>query len=136
MHNASCIAGMAFANAFLGVNHSLAHKWGAVFHTPHGRTNAILLPHVIRYNGQVPTKLSTWPKYNYYKADTKYQEIARLLGLPASTPAEGVESLAQACANLGREVGIKMSFAEQGISEQDFLKNVDDISLNRLVTPS
>ena len=130
MHNASCIAGMAFANAFLGVNHSLAHKWGAVFHTPHGRTNAILLPHVIRYNGQTPTKLSTWPKYNYYKADQKYQEIARLLGLPASTPAEGVESLAKACAELGSSIGIKMSFAEQGINEKEFLDNVQDIALN------
>jgi acetaldehyde dehydrogenase/alcohol dehydrogenase len=130
MHNASCIAGMAFANAFLGVNHSLAHKIGAEFHVPHGRANAILLPHVIRYNGTKPQKNSVWPKYNYYKADQKYQEIARLLGLPASTPAEGVESLANACAELGSSLGIKMSFAEQGISEKEFLDNVQDIALN------
>lgn len=77
-----------------------------------------------------PPKLSTWPKYNYYKADQKYQEIARLLGLPSSTPAEGVESLAKACAELGSSIGIKMSFAEQGISEKEFLDNVQDIALN------
>lgn len=115
MHNASCIAGMAFANAFLGVNHSLAHKIGAEFHVPHGRANAILLPHVIRYNGIKPTKNSVWPKYNYYKADEKYQDIAKLLGLPCATPAEAVESYAKACAELGSKIGIKMNFGEQGI---------------------
>ena len=83
---------MAFANAFLGINHSMAHKIGGKYHVPHGRANAILLPHVIRYNGTRPQKTATWPKYNYYKADLKYQEIARTLGLPCSTPAEGVES--------------------------------------------
>ena len=117
MHNASCIAGMAFANAFLGVNHSLAHKIGAEFHVPHGRANAILLPHVIRYNGTKPQKNSVWPKYNYYKADEKYQDIAKLLGLPASTPEEGVESFAKACAELGASIGIKMNFGDQGIDE-------------------
>ena len=118
MHNASCIAGMAFANAFLGVNHSLAHKIGAEFHVPHGRANAILLPHVIRYNGTKPQKNSVWPKYNYYKADEKYMDIAKLLGLPASTPQEAVESYAKACDDLAKEVGIKMNFADQGIDEQ------------------
>lgn len=118
MHNASCIAGMAFANAFLGVNHSLAHKIGAEFHVPHGRANAILLPHVIRYNGTKPQKNSVWPKYNYYKADEKYMDIAKLLGLPASNPQEAVESYAKACEELAKEVGIKMNFADQGIEEQ------------------
>ncbi|WP_416191840.1 bifunctional acetaldehyde-CoA/alcohol dehydrogenase [Neisseria sp. CCUG12390] len=121
MHNASTIAGMAFANAFLGINHSLAHKVGGKFHIPHGRTNAIFLPHVIRYNGTRPQKTATWPKYNYYKADVKYQEIARTLGLPCSTPAEGVASFAQACDELARKVGIKMSFKEQGIDEKAFI---------------
>ena len=83
MHNASTIAGMAFANAFLGISHSMAHKIGAQFHTIHGRTNAILLPYVIRYNGTRPAKTATWPKYNYYRADEKYQDIARMLGLHA-----------------------------------------------------
>ena len=120
MHNASCIAGMAFANAFLGVNHSLAHKIGAEFHVPHGRANAILMPHVIRYNGIKPQKNSVWPKYNYYRADEKYQEIAKLLGLPASTTEEAVESYAKACAELGSAVGIKMNFMDQNITQEQW----------------
>ena len=128
MHNASTIAGMAFANAFLGMNHSLAHKVGAVFHTPHGRANAILLPHVIRYNGQVPDKLQAWPKYNYYVAHEKYQTVARLLGLAASTPEEGVESLANAVMELGKTVGIKMNFADQKITEEEWLSHLDEVA--------
>ena len=118
MHNASTIAGMAFANAFLGISHSMAHKIGAQFHTIHGRTNAILLPYVIRYNGTRPAKTATWPKYNYYRADEKYQDIARMLGLPASTPEEGVESYAKAVYELGERVGIQMNFKAQGIDEK------------------
>ncbi len=128
MHNASTIAGMAFANAFLGMNHSLAHKVGAVFHTPHGRANAILLPHTIRYNGTVPQKLQAWPKANYYVADEKYATIARLLGLPAETTAQGVESLAKACLELGKNIGIKMNFCEQNITEEEWLKNLDEVA--------
>jgi len=128
MHNASTIAGMAFANAFLGMNHSLAHKIGGVFHTPHGRANAILLPHVIRYNGTVPQKLSTWPKYEHYNADEKYQTVARLLGLKAKTVEEGVESLAKAVMDLGKEVGIKMNFCDQNIAEEDWNKKLKDIA--------
>ncbi|MBE2895120.1 bifunctional acetaldehyde-CoA/alcohol dehydrogenase [Spirabiliibacterium falconis] len=129
MHNASTIAGMAFANAFLGMNHSLAHKIGGHFHTPHGRTNAILMPHVIRYNGTRPQKTATWPKYNFYKADVKYQDIAKMLGLPASTPAEGVESFAKACTELAEKVGIEMSFKAQGIDEKTWLDARRDIAL-------
>ena len=129
MHNASTIAGMAFANAFLGMNHSLAHKIGGIFHTPHGRTNAILMPHVIKYNGTVPQKLSTWPKYDYYKADIKYQEIAKLLGLPASTPEEGVNSFADAVMKLGKEIGIGMNFQDCGIDEEEWNANLKKIAL-------
>ena len=129
MHNASTIAGMAFSNAFLGLNHSLAHTIGGKFHTPHGRANAILLPHVIRYNGVRPQKLAAWPKYNYYKADEKYQDIARVLGLPCSTPAEGVASFARAVDELGRKVGIKMSFQEQGIDEKIFMEMRREVAL-------
>ena len=129
MHNASCIAGMAFANAFLGVNHSLAHKVGGVFHVPHGRANAILMPYVVEYNGTRPRKTATWPKYNYYKADEKYQDIAKLLGLPASTPEEGVRSFAKAVYELGKKVGIKMNFKDQGIDAQQWNDNIAKIAL-------
>lgn len=128
MHNASALAGMAFANAFLGMNHSMAHKIGAEFHVPHGRTNAILLPFTIRYNGQKPQKLSTWPKYNYYVADEKYAELARILGLPCSTIEEGVESYAKACGELGRKVGIKMNFKSQNLDEQAYLASVSKLA--------
>ena len=128
MHNASTMAGMAFANAFLGISHSLSHKLGGFFHTVHGRTNAILLPYVIRYNGTRPAKTATWPKYNYYRADEKYQDIARLLGLPAATPEEGVQSLAQAVYDLGERVGIKMNFRDQGIKEQDYMQKTEEIA--------
>ena len=128
MHNASAIAGMAFANAFLGMNHSMAHKIGAEFHVPHGRANAILLPYTIRYNGTKPQKLSTWPKYNYYQADEKYCEIAKALGLPASTVEEGVESFAKACGDLAKSIGIKMNFKSQGIDEQEYLANVEKLA--------
>lgn len=128
MHNASCLAGMAFANAFLGINHSLAHKLGAYYHIPHGRLIAILLPHIIRYNGQKPKKLSTWPKYNYYKADEKYCLLARTLGLKASTIEEGVESYAKACGELGKSIGIKMNLESQGIDREDFMSKVEEIA--------
>ncbi|OOF70884.1 bifunctional acetaldehyde-CoA/alcohol dehydrogenase [Rodentibacter caecimuris] len=129
MHNASTMAGMAFANAFLGMNHSLAHKIGGRFHTPHGRTNAILMPHIIRYNGTRPEKTSTWPKYNYYKADVKYQEIARMLGLPCATPEEGVKAFAQACCDLAERCGIKMSFKAQGLDEKAWMDARREVAL-------
>ncbi len=128
MHNASALAGMAFANAFLGMNHSMAHKIGGEFHVPHGRANAILLPFTIRYNGTKPQKLSTWPKYNYYKADEKYAELARILGLPASTIEEGVESYAKACGELAMKCGIKMNFKSQGLDEQEYLNQIEKLS--------
>jgi acetaldehyde dehydrogenase/alcohol dehydrogenase len=128
MHNASTLAGMAFANAFLGMNHSMAHKVGGEFHVPHGRANAILLPYTIRYNGKVPTKLSTWPKYNYYVANEKYAEIAKALGLPCSTVEEGVESYAKACGELAKQVGIKMNFEAQGINKEEWMNSVEKMS--------
>lgn len=130
MHNSSTMAGMAFANAFLGICHSMAHKIGGKFHTIHGRTNAILLPHVIRYNGTRPTKVATWPKYTNYVADQRFQDIARMLGLPASTPEEGVESYAKAVHDLAVRCGVKMSLQEQGIDEQAFLAARRELALN------
>ena len=128
MHNASTMAGMAFANAFLGMSHSMAHKIGGFFHTVHGRTNAILLPYVIRYNGTRPAKAATWPKYNYYKADVKFQDIAKMLGLPASTPEEAVDALAKAVYDLGERVGIDMSIKGQGVDEKEYMDTVEEIA--------
>ena len=128
MHNAATIAGMAFANAFLGMTHSMAHKVGAEFHVVHGLACGILLPFVIRYNGEVPTKLSVWPKYNTYCADKKYQEIAKLLGLKASTPEEGVKSLAKAVYDLGVTIGLDMSFKGCNIEEKEWNQHIDRIA--------
>ncbi len=128
MHNASTIAGMAFGNAFLGISHSMAHKIGGVHHTVHGITNAILLPYVIRYNGTKPGKLSTWPKYNYYKADEKYRKVAEMLGLPADTAEEGVNSLAKAVYELGVEVGLGMRFKDYIEDEKTYMDSLEEIA--------
>ncbi|WP_025683354.1 bifunctional acetaldehyde-CoA/alcohol dehydrogenase [Paenibacillus maysiensis] len=125
MHNASALAGMAFANAFLGINHSLAHKWGGQYHTAHGRTNAILLPHVIRYNAKKPTKFASFPKYSHFVADERYAEIARILGLPARTTEEGVNSLIEAIRKLNKTLGIEESFQQIGFDAKDFESRVD-----------
>ncbi|MFI7542504.1 bifunctional acetaldehyde-CoA/alcohol dehydrogenase [Actinoplanes sp. NPDC049599] len=130
MHNAGTIAGMAFGSAFLGIVHAMSHTLGATFHIAHGRTNAILLPHVIRYNGTVPTKLTGWPKYESYRAPERFQDIARMLGLSAATPEEGVESFAAAVEQLRREVGIQDSFQQAGVDEREFLDAVPQQSLN------
>jgi acetaldehyde dehydrogenase/alcohol dehydrogenase len=129
MHNAGTIAGMAFGNAFLGIVHAMAHTIGATFKLVHGRTNATLLPAVIRYNGSIPTKLNAWPKYEHYVAPERLAEIAAMLGLPASTAAEGVESYARAVEDLRARVGIPPSFAAQGVSEADFLGRLDELAM-------
>ena len=128
MHNASCIAGMAFSNAFLGVNHSIAHKLGGEFHIPHGRANAIILPFVIRYNATKPTKFVSFPKYEYFIADQKYAEIARRIGLKAKNTEEGVESLIKAVKELNKDLRIPKTLKEAGIDEQEFLSKVDKLA--------
>jgi acetaldehyde dehydrogenase/alcohol dehydrogenase len=125
MHNASAIAGMAFANAFLGINHSLAHKWGGQYHTAHGRTNAILLPHVIKYNASKPSKFVSFPKYTHFVADQRYAKIARILGLPARTTEEGVNSLIEAIRKLNKELDIQEKFEDLKIDPKDFEQRVD-----------
>ncbi|HBC85021.1 MAG TPA: bifunctional acetaldehyde-CoA/alcohol dehydrogenase [Clostridiales bacterium] len=125
MHNASTIAGMAFTNAFLGINHSLAHKLGAEFHMAHGRLNAILLPYVIRYNASKPTKFVSFPKYEYFIADQKYADISRRMGFPAYTNEEGVNSLISEVKKLNADLGIEKSFKEAGINEEEFLSKID-----------
>ena len=128
MHNAATIAGMAFANAFLGITHSLAHKIGAEYHTVHGRTCAILLPHVIRYNGTMPTKLAVWPKYEEYQCDRKYLDICNVLGLPAKTPEEATAVLADAVLNLGKEIGIDMNFQSLVPDEKVWESHLEEIA--------
>ncbi len=128
MHNASCIAGMAFTNAFLGLNHSIAHKIGGEYHIPHGRANAILLPHVIAYNASTPSKLAAFPKYGKFVADVKYAEIAHALGLPASNAEEGVQSLIGAVSALADSLNIPRSFAECGISRKEYMEKLSDIA--------
>ncbi len=130
MHNAATIAGMAFANAFLGMNHSLAHKVGGEWHVPHGRMNGILLPHVIRYNGTVPTKLNVWPKIENYKADVKYMELAELIGLKPKNPAEGVAMFADACEELCHKVGVASNIASQNIAKDAWMESVHRIAMN------
>lgn len=124
MHNAATLAGMAFTNAFLGVNHALAHKLGGEFDIPHGRANAILLPHVIAYNASRPTKLTAWPKYEYYQAPQRYQEIAHYLGLPASTPEEGITSLIDAIKKLMREIDMPETVEECGVDAREYLRKL------------
>ena len=125
MHNASTIAGMAFTNAFLGVNHSIAHKVGAEFHLPHGRINAILLPYVVRYNSTKPTKFVSFPKYEYFVADEKYYKMAKRVGLKAKNKEEGIDSLIQKIKEMNEHMNIPKSFKDAGIDENEFLSKVD-----------
>ena len=125
MHNASTIAGMAFTNAFLGINHSLAHKIGAEFHLPHGRINAILLPYVIKYNSSKPTKFVSFPKYEYFIADEKYAELAKKVGLKAGTKEEGIQSLIAKVQELNEKLNIPKSFKEAGVDEKEFMAKID-----------
>ncbi|MBC7959446.1 MAG: bifunctional acetaldehyde-CoA/alcohol dehydrogenase, partial [Vallitaleaceae bacterium] len=126
MHNASCIAGMAFTNAFLGINHSLAHKLGGEFHIPHGAANAVLLPHVIEYNGELsPTKFAAFPNYEKFVAPEKYAEIAKILGLKFTTVEEGVSALANAIRTLMQELHMPMTIKDYDVQETQFLEKVD-----------
>lgn len=120
MHNASCIAGMAFSNAFLGINHSIAHKLGGEFHIPHGRANAVILQNVIAYNASKPTKFATFPKYETFVADKKYAEIAKNLGLPCSTTEEGVKSLIKAVDDLMTLCNLPKTIKDCGVDETEF----------------
>ena len=129
MHNAATIAGMAFANAFLGMTHSLAHKIGAQFHTIHGYTCAVMLPHVIRYNGETPNKLSVWPKYNHYCADKKYEDIAKLLGLKFKNTKEAVEALADAVIKLCYDCDLDPNLKAMGITKKELEEHLDEIAV-------
>jgi acetaldehyde dehydrogenase/alcohol dehydrogenase len=121
VHNASCIAGMAFTNAFLGINHSLAHKLGGEFHIPHGRANAVLLPHVIAYNSQKPEKFPIFPKYSEFTADHRYAQIAHQLRLGGNTQEKEISSLIEAVWKLMETLNIPLSIKACGVEEKDFL---------------
>lgn len=122
MHNASTIAGMAFTNAFLGINHSLAHKLGGEYHVAHGCANAILLPHVIRYNGvECPTKFTSFPKYESYIVGDKIFELMKRLGKNPKNNADAVEMLAKDVEELNHSLGIPATLQELEINEKDFL---------------
>lgn len=128
MHNAATIAGMAFTNAFLGINHALAHKVGGEFDIPHGRVNAVLLPYVIEYNASLPSKFVSFPKYEYFVAPEKYRQIAAHLGLPSASPEEGVLSLIEAVRDLNRSLGIPATFAEMGIDRDRYAENLHQLA--------
>ncbi|MCH4167850.1 MAG: bifunctional acetaldehyde-CoA/alcohol dehydrogenase [Streptococcaceae bacterium] len=128
MHNASTMAGMAFANAFLGICHSIAHKVGGEWGIPHGRTNAILLPHIIRFNAKDPQKHAMFPKYDYFRADQDYADIARFLGLQGKDNAELVEALAKKVYDLGITVGIDMNWKAQGVTKKLMADTIDHLA--------
>jgi acetaldehyde dehydrogenase/alcohol dehydrogenase len=120
MHNAACIAAIAFSNASVGVNHALAHSFGAHFGVPHGRANALMLPHVIAYNASVPTKFMPSPNQRAYVAHKKYAMISDLLGLGGNNVEEKVHHLIGATEKLLDHLGVPRSIAELGISKEDF----------------
>jgi acetaldehyde dehydrogenase/alcohol dehydrogenase len=136
MHNAACIAAIAFSNASVGVNHALAHAFGARFGVPHGRANALMLPHVIAYNAAVPTKFMPSPNQKGYIAHKKYAMMADLLGLAGHTVEEKVRSLITATEQLLDYLGVPRSIAEMGISKEEFEKAIPDLAKIAFDDPS
>ena len=129
MANAATMAGMAFANAFLGVCHSMAHKLGAFHHLPHGVANALMINHVIRFNSEeVPTKMGTFPQYDHPHTLKRYAEVADALNLGGKTDAEKVENLIAKIDELKEKIGIKKTIKEYGIDEKKFLETLDEMS--------
>lgn len=131
MAEASCIAGMAFANAFLGLNHSMAHKLGAYHHLPHGVANAVILTDVIRYNAaEVPTKMGTFSQYQYPHAKARYAEIAKACGFAGSNDDELLESLINELEKLKEIIGIKKTIKDYGVTEDGFKATLDEMVEN------
>ena len=128
MADASCMAGMAFANAFLGVCHSMAHKLGAYHHLPHGVANALMICHVLRYNAaEVPAKMGTFPQYDHPHTLARYAECARFCGICGKDDEETLDLFIQKIEELKAKVGIKKSIAEYGISEETFMSTLDQM---------
>jgi acetaldehyde dehydrogenase/alcohol dehydrogenase len=129
MANAATIAGMAFANAFLGVCHSMAHKLGAFHHLPHGIANALMIDEVMRFNAaEVPTKMGTFSQYDHPHTLARYEEIAQYLGIPGKDAAEKLEKLIDSIDRLKEQVGIKKTIRDYGVEEQYFLERLDEMS--------
>ena len=128
MAHAACIAGMAFANAFLGVCHSMAHKLGAFHHLPHGVANALMINEVLRFNAaEVPVKMGTFSQYDHPHTLARYAEVADYLKLGGSTDEEKLEKLIAAINELKEQVGIKKTIRDYGVDEADFLARLDDM---------
>lgn len=136
MHNAACIAALAFSNASVGVCHALAHAFGARFGIPHGRANALMLPHVIAYNASVPTKFMPSPHQRAYIAHKKYATVADLLGLGGNTVEEKVKNLVAATERLLDQVGMPRSIADLGISREEFERAVPELATLAFEDPS
>ena len=129
MANAATMAGMAFANAFLGVCHSMAHKLGAFHHLPHGVANALMIEEVLRFNAsETPAKMGTFPQYDHPHTLARYAEVADSLGLGGKTDIEKLENLIKAVNELKDRVGIKKTIRDYGIDEKDFLDRLDDMT--------
>lgn len=127
--HAATMAGMAFANAFLGVVHSMAHKLGAYYHIQHGVANALLLEQVLRFNAtDVPTRMGTFPQYKYPHTLHKYAEIAEYLGLKGKDDKDSLENLIKAIRDLKAKVGIKKTIKDYGVDEKEFLEKLDEMS--------
>ena len=128
MADASCMAGMAFANAFLGVCHSMAHKLGAFHHLPHGVANALMICHVLRFNAaEVPAQMGTFPQYDHPHTMARYAQCARFCGIQAESDREAVEKLIEKIEELKRAVGIKASIKAYGVEERLFLDTLDEM---------
>ena len=129
MGTAACMAGMAFANAFLGICHSMAHKLGAFYHLPHGVANALMIEEVLRFNAaEIPTKMGTFSQYDHPHTLERYAEVADYLGIHGGTDEEKLEALIQKINDLKEQVGIKKTIKDYGVDEQEFLARLDDMT--------
>ena len=129
MANAATMAGMAFANAFLGVCHSMAHKLGSFHHLPHGIANALMIEEVIVFNSEEkPSKMGTFPQYDHPKTLRKYAEVAEFLGINGKNDFEKVDKLIDKINKLKKEIGIKKTIKDYGIDEEEFLAMLDDMT--------
>lgn len=129
MANAATMAGMAFANAFLGVCHSMAHKLGAFHHMPHGIANALMIDYVLKFNSaEVPTKMGTFPQYDHPHTLRRYAEVAEALGLGGANDEESLNNLIKSIDELKEKIGIKKTIKDYGIDEKDFLDRLDEMS--------